>query len=61
MKILGIGVDIINNKRIKFSIRKKDFIKEFFLKMKLNFQKKLKQKLIILQKDLLLKRPYQKL
>ena len=27
MKILGIGVDIINNKRIKKSIKNKNFIK----------------------------------
>ena len=30
MKILGIGVDIIRNKRIKTSIKKKNFIKRIF-------------------------------
>ena len=30
MKILGIGVDLINNKRIKFSIKNRSFIKRTF-------------------------------
>jgi len=44
MKILGIGVDIINNKRIKFSIRKKDFIKRIFSQNEIKFSKKIKVK-----------------
>ena len=44
MKILGIGVDIINNKRIKFSIRKKDFIKRIFSQNEIKFSKKIKAK-----------------
>ena len=44
MKILGIGVDIINNKRIKFSIRKKDFIKRIFSQNEIKFSKKIKPK-----------------
>ena len=44
MKILGIGVDIINNKRIKFSIRKKNFIKRIFSNNEIRFSKKIKQK-----------------
>mgnify|MGYP000303375308 FL=1 len=44
MKILGIGVDIINNKRIKFSIRKKDFIKRIFSQNEIKFSKKIKLK-----------------
>ena len=44
MKILGIGVDIINNKRIKFSIRKKDFIKRIFSQNEIKFSKKIKSK-----------------
>ena len=39
MKILGIGVDIIENKRIKNLFKKKIFMKELTVKMKLNFQK----------------------
>ena len=44
MKILGIGVDIINNKRIKSSIRKKNFIKRIFSRNEIRFSKKIKQK-----------------
>ena len=44
MKILGIGVDIINNKRIKFSIRKKDFLKRIFSQNEIKFSKKIKIK-----------------
>ena len=46
MKILGIGVDIIENKRIKFLIKKKNFINRTFGKkeIKFKFQKKLKKK-----------------
>ena len=44
MKILGIGVDIINNKRIKFSLRKKNFIKRIFSQNEIKFSKKIKQK-----------------
>ena len=44
MKILGIGVDIINNKRIKSSIRKKNFIKRIYSPNEIRFSKKVKQK-----------------
>ena len=44
MKILGIGVDVIDNKRIKFLIRKKDFIKRIFSHNEIRFSKKIKQK-----------------
>ncbi len=44
MKILGIGADIINNKRIKFSIKKKNFIKRVFSQSEIKFSKKIKQK-----------------
>jgi len=44
MKILGIGVDIINNERIKFSLRKKNFIKRIFSQNEIKFSKKIKQK-----------------
>ena len=40
MKILGIGVDIIENKRIKFSINNKNFLKRTFGKNELKFSKK---------------------
>ena len=44
MKILGIGVDIINNKRIKSSIRKKNFIKRIYSHNEIKFSKKIEQK-----------------
>ena len=44
MKILGIGVDIINNKRIKSSIRKKNFIKRIYSHNEIKFSKKIGQK-----------------
>ena len=44
MKILGIGVDIINNKRIKSSIRKKNFIKRIYSHNEIRFSKKIEQK-----------------
>ena len=37
MKILGIGVDIINNKRIKTSIRKKNIIKRIYSHNEIRF------------------------
>tara|TARA_B100000989_G_scaffold7401_1_gene5136 strand:- start:3988 stop:4374 length:387 start_codon:yes stop_codon:yes gene_type:complete len=40
MKILGVGVDIIENKRIGRLIKKKIFIKRTFSKNEINFSKK---------------------
>ena len=39
MKILGVGVDIIDNNRIKTLIRKKNFIFRIFSKSEINFSK----------------------
>ena len=44
MKILGIGIDIIKNKRIKFLINNKVFIKRTFGKNEVKFSKKFKDK-----------------
>ena len=44
MKILGIGVDIIKNKRIKFLINNKLFIKRTFGKNEVKLSKKIKDK-----------------
>ena len=44
MKILGIGVDIINNKRIQSIIRNKRFIHKTFGKNEVRFSKKIKRK-----------------
>ena len=40
MKILGIGVDIIENKRIKKSIKNITFIKEYLLESEISISKK---------------------
>ena len=40
MKILGIGVDIINNKRISISLKNKRFINRTFSKIEIKFSKK---------------------
>tara|TARA_B100000963_G_scaffold275582_1_gene243846 strand:+ start:205 stop:588 length:384 start_codon:yes stop_codon:yes gene_type:complete len=40
MKILGIGVDIIQNKRIKTAIKNDLFIKRTFSKKEINYSKK---------------------
>ena len=52
MKILGIGVDIIDNKRIKIAIKNKKFIKRIFSKEEILLSKKKKIKFFIFQKDL---------
>ena len=44
MKILGIGVDIIDNKRIKTLIKNKMFILRTFTTNEIKFSKKLKNK-----------------
>ena len=40
MKVLGIGVDIIQNKRLKSLINNKKFIARIFSKNEINFSKK---------------------
>jgi len=40
MKIIGIGVDIVDNKRIKKSIKNKQFISRIFSKKEINQSKK---------------------
>ena len=44
MKIVGIGVDIINNKRIQLSIKNKNFINRIFGKNEILISKKFKNK-----------------
>tara|TARA_B100000575_G_scaffold268802_1_gene247998 strand:- start:851 stop:1240 length:390 start_codon:yes stop_codon:yes gene_type:complete len=44
MKILGIGVDIIENTRIKKSIKNKDFIKRIFSKNEIKFSNNISNK-----------------
>ena len=40
MKVLGIGVDVIQNKRLKSLINNKKFISRIFSKNEINFSKK---------------------
>ena len=40
MKIIGVGVDIVDNKRIKKSIKNKKFISRVFSKKEINQSKK---------------------
>ena len=40
MNILGIGVDIVDNNRIKILIKKKLFINKIFTKKEVNHSKK---------------------
>ena len=45
MKVLGIGVDIIHNKRFKLLLQKKIFIKRIYGKNEIKFSKNIKNKL----------------
>tara|TARA_B100000035_G_scaffold116020_1_gene98326 strand:+ start:138 stop:494 length:357 start_codon:yes stop_codon:yes gene_type:complete len=45
MKILGIGVDIIQNKRIKNLIKKNQFISRTFSKNEIKFSQKISNKI----------------
>ncbi len=44
MRILGVGVDIVQNKRIKSSIKKKPFVLKVFGKSEIKLSKKNKNK-----------------
>ena len=44
MKILGIGVDLVENKRIKLLLSNKKFLKRIFTKNEIKFSKKIKNK-----------------
>ena len=44
MKILGIGVDIINNRRIKTSIKNKNFLRRLFTNLEIKNSKLFKNK-----------------
>tara|TARA_B100000575_G_C23089114_1_gene627820 strand:- start:3 stop:389 length:387 start_codon:yes stop_codon:yes gene_type:complete len=44
MKILGIGVDIVDNKRIRYLARNKNFISRIFSKNEINISKKFQNK-----------------
>ncbi len=44
MKILGIGVDIVENKRIQKLVKNKNFINRIFTSKEINFSKKILNK-----------------
>ena len=44
MKILGIGVDLVENKRIKLLLSNKKFLKRIFTKNEIKFSKNIKNK-----------------
>ena len=44
MKILGTGIDIVNNLRIKKSLKNKDFINRIFTTNEILLSKKIKDK-----------------
>ena len=44
MKIIGIGVDIVDNRRIKKSIKNSQFISRIFSKKEINHSKKMNNK-----------------
>tara|TARA_B100001175_G_scaffold169460_1_gene143772 strand:- start:443 stop:826 length:384 start_codon:yes stop_codon:yes gene_type:complete len=44
MRIIGVGVDIVDNTRIKNSIKNKNFISRIFSKKEINQSKKIKDK-----------------
>ena len=44
MKTIGIGVDIIDNSRIKLLLKNKNFIKRTFSRKEIFFSKKIKNK-----------------
>ena len=56
MKILGIGVDIIQNKRIKDSIKNHKFKNRIYSSNELKLSSYAKNKIDISQKDLLQKK-----
>ena len=44
MKIIGIGVDLIENKRVKFLIKNKKFVARIFSKKEIETSKNIKNK-----------------
>ncbi len=62
MNIFGFGTDLVNINRIRsIMIKSKNFKKKYSLHLKLEFVKKERTNMIALQKDLLLRKHFQKL
>ena len=60
MKILGIGIDIIDNKRIKESIKNNKFKSRIYSSNELKLSKKTKNKVAFFRRDLQLKKLFLK-
>ena len=60
MKILGIGVDIIDNKRIKESIKSKNFIRRIYTSKELELSEKTKNKVAFFSKRFAAKEAFSK-
>ena len=60
MKILGIGVDVIQNKRIKSLIKNKNFIKRTFGKKEVKLSKKASNKVLYYAKRFAAKESFAK-
>jgi len=60
MKILGIGVDIIKNQRVKNLIKNKIFIKRIFGKNEIKFSKKISNKVSYFAKRFVAKEAFAK-
>lgn len=60
MKIIGIGVDIVDNKRIKKSIKNKQFITRVFSKKEINQSKKFINKINYFSKRFAAKESFSK-
>tara|TARA_B100000900_G_C20546468_1_gene702797 strand:+ start:379 stop:771 length:393 start_codon:yes stop_codon:yes gene_type:complete len=60
MKILGIGVDIIDNNRIKMSIKKKNFLSRIFTLLEIKNAKNIKNKAVYFSKKFAAKESFSK-
>ena len=60
MKILGIGVDIVQNSRIKKSITNKNFLLRIFTNDEINKSKKIKNKIAFFSKRFAAKEAFSK-
>ena len=60
MKILGIGVDIVENKRLKNSIKNKSFISRLFTLLEIKNSKSVKDKSIYFSKKFAAKESFSK-
>ena len=60
MKVIGIGVDIINNNRISRSIKNKLFLKRIYTNQEILFSKKIKNKTLFFAKRFAAKEAFAK-